>query len=400
MKEIEGGITAIEGIRASGISCGIKGEEKDLALIYSENPAVFDAVFTKNKVKAAPVLLSEIHAESKIARAIIINSGNANACTGNAGMRDAVAMVEEVSKELGVPKERVMVASTGVIGQALPIDKILSGVPKLVKELSVEGGQKAAEAIMTTDTFPKSFAVKEEKEGSCFKVGGIAKGSGMIAPNMATMLSMLATDAHISPKALQQAFRYATNRSFNCISIDGAMSTNDTAMIMATGKSPFGLIEEGTSDFFLFREVLTHVMLHLAKEVVRDGEGATMVITVRVENADSVESAEKVARTIANSLLVKTAFFGKDLNWGRILAAAGSSGVDFCPENVDMYLNDSVFVENGESAGEKREKEASEHLVNKEVSLRVSLNTGNASAEIFTNDLSYEYIKINADYRT
>jgi len=400
MKEIDGGITAVRGIKASGVACGIKEKGKDLALVYSEKPAVFDAVFTTNKVKAAPVVLSEVHAESKIARAVILNSGNANACTGEAGMRDAEAMVSGLAEVLSIPKERVMVASTGVIGVPLPIGKILPAIPGLASSLSKEGGLDAAEAIMTTDMFPKTFAVEEEKGGNCFRVGGIAKGAGMINPNMATMISILATDVKISPKALHKAFRYAVSRSFNRITVDGDMSTNDTAMILATGQSQFGPVQEGTSDFFLFREVLTSVMLYLAKEIVRDGEGATKIILVRVDKAKDFAIAEKVARSVVNSLLVKTAFFGENPNWGRIISAVGASGAELDPGKVDIFINDCAVVKGGEIVSDEEDKDAVSALLNKEITLKIFLGDGNASTEVWSSDISYDYIKINADYKT
>jgi len=400
VKEIEGGITSVQGIKASGISCGIKGQGKDLALVYSEKPAIFDAVFTENKVKAAPVIISKSHAESKMARAIIINSGNANACTGKKGIEDAEKVVASLADALKIPKERVMPASTGVIGVPLPTEKILNGIPKLVSSLSSDGGLDAACAIMTTDTFPKTFALEEVKDGNSFRVGGMAKGSGMINPNMATMISVLTTDAKISPQALQTAFRHSVSRSFNRITVDGEMSTNDTVMILATGQSQLGVIQEGTSDFFLFREVLTNVMTHLAREVVRDGEGATKVVLVKVEKAGSKEDADKVARAVGNSLLVKTAFFGENLNWGRIVSAVGASGAEIDPDKIDVFIEDSIVVSDGQFIGEAEEEAATPALKKKEITVRIVLNNGNASAEMWSSDISYEYIRINTDYKT
>ncbi|SHE93268.1 glutamate N-acetyltransferase [Thermoanaerobacter uzonensis DSM 18761] len=400
---LEGSIELPKGFLASGIFAGIKKSKKDIALIYSEKVANAAAVFTTNKVKAAPVLLDMKRIEKGTTQAIIINSGNANACTGEKGFGDAVNMAKKVSQLLKIDEENVLVCSTGVIGAPLPMEKVLKGIETAAENLSTEGGYQAAEAIMTTDTFLKGVTTKFVIEGKIVTMTGFAKGSGMIHPNMATMLSFILTDANITKVALNKAFKETVDKTYNMISVDGDMSTNDTAIILANGEAQNKTIEEGAHEFDVFYKALEYVNKTLAKLIVKDGEGATKFMEVNIVNAKTEEDARLAAKSIVNSNLVKTAIFGEDANWGRILAAVGYSGADFDVNEVDIYLKsvkgEIKVCENGGYIFFD-EALAKEILKEKEITITVDMKAGEYSATSWGCDLSYDYVKINGSYRT
>lgn len=399
-KEVEGGVTAARGFRAGGLYCGIRKTKKDLALIVSDVPASAAAVFTLNKTQAAPILVNKIQLQgSSTCSAIIANSGNANACTGERGLNDAWTMVEETARALGKPKSEVLVASTGVIGQYLPMEKIVPGIHTLATQISALGNRDAAEAIMTTDTYMKETAVKFSLGTALVTIGGMAKGSGMIAPNMATMLAFLTTDACIAPTLLQQALTQATNRSFNRITVDGDMSTNDMAVLLANGMAGNSPIKEHTEEFNLFCSALEYVLIKLAKMIARDGEGATKLIEIVVHGARSEEEAAQAARAVANSNLVKTAIHGADANWGRVMAAVGYSGIDFNPDMVEIAFNDLPVLKKQYQIV-LDEQRARDVLRQENIVITINLNQGSSAARFWTCDLTKEYIHINASYRT
>ncbi len=390
---------AVPGFRASGIASGIKKNgKKDLALILSDKPAYVAGLFTTNRVKAAPVLLDLKRIKKGVSRGVIINSGNANACTGKAGYKTAEAMATLAEKAAGAKKGTIMVASTGVIGVPLPVGKVEAGIATLAGSLSYSGLTGAAEAIMTTDAFMKKAISKVNIGGKRVTIAGIAKGAGMICPDMATMLAFFVTDANIKGPALRRALKKAADASFNSIIVDNDTSTNDTVMIFANGFSGSSEIRPGTKDFEAFEKALRGVCLELAHMIVKDGEGATRFIEIELKGATSVASARKAARTIAESFLVKTAFFGGDPNWGRILAALGRSGVKMREEKVDISLNGVPVVKKGLDTG--REKEAARAIKEKEVKVSVDLKMGRRSTRLWTSDLSFEYVRINSAYRT
>lgn len=392
----------VPGFLVSGIRCGIKKKEgaKDLALIYSEVPASAAAVFTTNAVKAAPVLLDMERIRSGKGRAIIINSGNANACTGSDGLKVAKEMARGIAETLKLKEESVYVSSTGVIGEPLPVDKISAAVPELVKGLKAYGWMDVEAAIMTTDAFPKMTGVKVDIGGKAVSIMGIAKGAGMIHPNMATMLSYIATDCAISPGLLDKALRKAVNLSFNSITVDGDTSTNDTVLAFANGMAGNTPLTARSRDMDTFQSALNHVTRELAKMIIKDGEGATKVIEINVTGASSASEAKKVANAIGRSNLVKTAFFGMDPNWGRIAAAAGYSGARVEPDKMDICFNDVQVVKNGLCVGGDWEKKAREAMKGDEVKVTVNLNIGKSEATIWSSDLTYDYVKINASYRS
>jgi len=396
-REIEGGICAVPAIRAAGVHCGLKKEKPDLAVIVSDRRATVAGVFTTNRVKAAHVLLDQRHLKGGRFRALVVNSGNANACTGRRGLKDAEAMAALVAELVGCHPQEVYVASTGVIGRFLPMDKIMAGIRASVGGLSPQGGHQAALAMMTTDTFPKEAAVAFTWRGKEVHVGGMAKGAGMISPGMATMLAFLATDLVVPRLALQRALKHAVARSFNRITVDGEMSTNDTVLLFANGASGVRLDARGLP---LFQEALDHVTLALAKMIVRDGEGATKLVEIRVKGAGSVRDAERAARAVANSPLVKTAFFGEDCNWGRIMAALGASGAHLQADQVDIAFDGKKVVKGGRGLGGERESAAQESMKRREFSITIDLHQGKGEAVIWTTDLTHEYITINAAYRT
>lgn len=390
----------VDGFKYSAVCAGIKKKAGlDLALIYSDSVLSAAGVFTTSRVKAAPVLLDMVRLGKGKARAVIINSGNANACTGAQGMEDAVQTAQSVARELNIDEEDVLVSSTGVIGQRLPLEKITAAVPELVATLSYEGAEKVAEAIMTTDSFKKVYSLTKEVDGKRVTVGGMAKGAGMISPDMATMLSYIMTDAVIGPDALKHALKVAAEVSFNCITVDGDMSTNDTVIALASGSSGVH-VDEGTAGHLIFLSMMKEVMAALAKMIVRDGEGATKVIEVLVRGAETGAEAKKAALKIANSPLVKTAFFGEDANWGRIAGAIGSAGVTMVEEKMDIYFDDVQLVRGGLFVGKEAEMKATAVMKKKEIRLTVDLNLGTHESIIWTCDLTHDYIRINADYRS
>lgn len=404
MKEIEGGITAVQGVRAAGVVCGIKKDESiatfyqgnamDLALIVFDEPATAAGVFTTNKAKAAPVIISQEHLKNGKAQAIVANSGSPNACTGEQGLKDAKKTTELAGAELGMDPGLIVLGSTGKIGVLMPMDKIEKGIKMAAAELSAHGGHKAAWAIMTTDVSPKEVAVEFELQGKKARIGGLVKGAGMIEPHMATMLCFVATDVCIEHSLLQEAVKNAVDDSFNNISIDGDMSTNDTVIVLANGKAGNDIIDEKNHDYEIFLKALSSVALTLAKMVVRDGEGATKFVELRIKGAQSYDNAKTAGYAIARSPLVKTAFFGEDNNWGRIMAALGAAGVEMDGTIVDIWLDDLKIVENSVNAGYD-EVHANEIMKKDEFAITIDLKVGQAEATIWTCDLSYDYVKCN-----
>ena len=387
------------GFKFAGVASGLKKDgRKDLALIYSETIANVAGVFTRNQVKAAPVILDMQRIVSGTCRAVIANSGNANCCTGDKGIQDAILTARWAAQALQLPEEQVLVASTGVIGEPLPVDKIQKALPDLVTALDSERIFDFAEAIMTTDTVPKVVSRKGNLEGKTFTVTGIAKGSGMIRPDMATLLCFVMTDVAAEPQVLKELLSASTDRTLNRITIDGDTSTNDTALLIANGLSAAALNKSAARK--QFQQILDEVMLTLAKQLVKDGEGATKLVEIAVRGARSNQDALRVAETVAHSNLLKTALFGEDANWGRILAAAGRSGVAIQPQDVDVYFADVLMVQNGTGCGKKAEAEATRVLKQPEFILTIDLKAGNGLASVFTCDFSVEYVKINASYRS
>lgn len=397
MKTIKGSVTAPKGFFASGVASGIKKKRLDLALIVSAVPAHAAGVFTKNTVKASPVVLSKEHLRDGWAQAIIANSGNANALNGKNGMKWAQAMADCASKALWIDKEDVLVASTGIIGKPLPIGNIKASCPALAKAMSRTGSDAAAKAIMTTDLVPKAAAAEIKAGGKTVKIGGIAKGSGMICPDMATMLCFVTTDAAIEQKALKAALKESTEVSFNMVTVDGDMSTNDTVFVMANGLAGNKVIKSGGREYKKFLEGLKFVMTCLAKKVAMDGEGASKFIEVEVKGAKTKADAKKAAMEIANSNLVKTAIAGEDPNTGRIACAAGASGADFDESKLDIALNGIRIVNKGSAKFGLRSK-AKKTLRKKDVKITVDLHAGRHSATAWTCDLTEGYVKINARY--
>jgi glutamate N-acetyltransferase/amino-acid N-acetyltransferase len=394
-----GTVTSVKGFKAAGIHCGIKKKKKDLALIYSDSPCNAAGTFTLNKVKAAPILISKkiIEKKNKV-KCVLINSGNANACTGEQGHNDAILSQEFLAGKLGLNPEEVLISSTGVIGQPMPMDILLNGVCKIYGKLSDSGGLDAAEAIMTTDLRVKSYAVKVKLSGGEITIGGICKGSGMIMPNMATMLAFLTTDADIEQPVLQELLLSSVKKSFNKITVDGDTSTNDMVILLANGVSGLS-INKYTGDYELFAEALSAICEEMAKSIVVDGEGATKLIAVSVNNARTLNDADIIAKSIANSPLVKTAFNGGDANWGRIISAAGKSGADFNPLKAEIYFNDlPIMMSNYRSVID--EVKAAEIMNKDEFSVSLDLNDGEFSTTWWTCDFSQDYVKINANYRT
>jgi glutamate N-acetyltransferase/amino-acid N-acetyltransferase len=389
----------VPGFKASVMAAGIKKRGGlDLALIFSEREASAAGVFTGNKVKAAPVLLSHENIKRGKARAIIANSGNANACTGDEGLRSARYTAEAVARELRVNREDVLVASTGVIGTPLKTDLIGKALPELVKGLSADAVPRVVEAIMTTDSFPKLSLFEGIAGGKPYRVVGMAKGAGMIMPDMATMLCFILTDIAVDPARLKEALVWGVERTFNRISVDGDMSTNDTVFILANGAAETGsLSNEG---FERFRAGLSGVMEDLSTMIVRDGEGATKLIRLTVKGAATPGDALTAARTLANSALVKTAFYGSDPNWGRIMAALGRSGIRMREEGVAIWVDGVQIVEKGMGRGAEAEAKAAAIMKGKEFSVTVELREGKFEDHITTCDLTHEYVTINADYRT
>ncbi|HXY61565.1 MAG TPA: bifunctional glutamate N-acetyltransferase/amino-acid acetyltransferase ArgJ [Nitrospirota bacterium] len=392
---------SVPGYKAWGIHSGIKKtDKKDLAIIFSDREAAAAGVFTKNRVKAACVLHDIVRIKSGKGQAIIANSGCANACTGKRGLADARLTAETAARELGIKPEAVYVASTGVIGELLPIPKLATGINTAVGLLSATGWEQAAEAIMTTDMYPKLAIIQEEIGGKTVTVAGIAKGSGMIHPNMATLLCFIVTDAKISAPMLKKALLASTEKSFNMITVDGDTSTNDMILCMANGAAGNRRPGAGSKDSKKFQACLDAVARSLAKQVVRDGEGATKFVEIEVRNARNPVEAKRAAVTVAKSSLVKTALFGEDANWGRIMAALGYSGVEMDEAKTDVYIGKTKLVEKGLGQGKHADRDATLALKQREIQIIIDLHKGKASAAVWTCDLSYEYVKINAAYRS
>jgi len=386
------GVTAAKGFQAAGVACGIKKTGAlDLALVVSDHDCACAGMFTTNRVQAAPVVYDKATlAKNRSAiRAVVANSGCANACTGDAGLDDARTTAEETARALGIRAEQVLVLSTGVIGQRLPMEKIRAGVKDAAQKLSPAGGADAAHAIMTTDTKPKVFAIRNSQ----FAIGGMGKGAGMIHPNMATMLAVLTTDAKLAPDLLDQALRHAVNQSFNRISIDGDMSTNDTVLLLANGASGY------TPNLAEFTEALTQVCVNLAQQLVRDGEGVTKFVELVVTGARDEADAVRVAKAIANSPLVKTALYGGDANWGRVIAAAGYAGVEVEPAKMKLWFGDVNVFANGMPT-DFDEAASTRAIAGHDVFIRLDLGQGEAHTTVWTCDLSHDYVTINGKYRT
>lgn len=401
MKTISGGVTAPLGFLAAGVYAGIKKKNQlDLALLLSERAGPVAGVFTTNRIVAAPVILDRLHLKKGVGRAILINSGNANACTGPEGMGAAKDMAQLVATALQCPPHSVFIGSTGVIGQPLPIARIKDAVPDLLARVTRRGGSKAARAIMTTDLKPKETAVRARLGGRMVTVGGMAKGSGMIHPNMATMLAYLTTDAAINRRALQAALRRAVDQSFNCITVDGDTSTNDTVLCLANGMADNRKILLDSVDFEKFCAMLETVCRTLALKICWDGEGVTKVVRVEVRGAKTAKAARQVAQTIATSNLVKTALFGGDANWGRVMAALGRAGVAIDPTSVSLQFGDVPMVRKGQGLGQAAERRLTKVFQAREFTILVDLGQGKACAHMWTTDLSYEYVRINASYRS
>ncbi|MDR5659892.1 bifunctional glutamate N-acetyltransferase/amino-acid acetyltransferase ArgJ [Serpentinicella sp. ANB-PHB4] len=402
-KIIEGDVTSPKGYKASGVHTGIKKKMKDMTLILSDVMASTAALFTTNKVCAAPVTVSREHIKNKKAQAIIVNSGNANACTGDQGQKDAESMAEKTAEVLNIPKEAVIVSSTGVIGVSMPMETVMKGIETAADALSYNGGQDAAEGILTTDTGKKNVAVEVEIDDKKVTIGGIAKGSGMIHPNMATMLAFVTTDANIDSEYLDQLLKDVTKDTYNMISVDGDTSTNDMVCAMANGLAENETITAKHKDKEKFIEAFKYVHEYLAKSIVKDGEGATKFIEVTVKNSATKEDARKSIKSILNSSLVKTAIFGEDGNWGRIVCAIGYSEANFTIENTDVTLESEggrvTIFEKGQGT-DYEEDDVAEILKYKEIKILVDFNEGDESATGWGCDLSYDYVKINGAYRT
>ena len=404
MKMIEGGVTAAQGFVAGGIHCGVRKNKSkpDLAMIYSEAPCAAAAVYTQNLVKGAPILVTQKNIADGAAKAVICNSGNANTCNAD-GEEKAQAMCDLTAQALGIAPQDVVVASTGVIGQVLPIEPIAAGVPELVKALSADGSHAAATAIMTTDTIAKEAAAEVEIGGKTVKVGGISKGSGMIHPNMATMLCFVTTDCAISPAMLDKAIHQVTEKTFNMISVDGDTSTNDTFAILANGAAGNPEITAPGPDYDAFAEALEAVCRQLSKLMAGDGEGATKLLVCRVDGAMDLSMARTVSKSVICSTLFKAAMFGADANWGRVLCAIGYSGAAVDVNKIDVSFRSAKgqvdVCQNGAGIPFSEEK-ASQVLSEHEIEILVHLHLGEASAEAYGCDLTYDYVKINGDYRT
>lgn len=407
MKQIKGGVTAAKGFEAAAVAAKIKYQDRtDMAIVYSQVPCRAAGTFTTNVAKAAPVKWDQkMVNESPASQAIIVNSGIANACTGQEGYGYCKDTADAAAKALGIPAEYVLLGSTGVIGKQLPIDRICAGVEQLAKEKSdtLEAGNLAAKAIMTTDTFEKEIAVEIEIDGKPVVVGGMAKGSGMIHPNMCTMLSFITTDAAITKEALQRALSEDVDDTYNMISVDGDTSTNDTVLVLANGMAENTVIEVGTKAFEVFKNALHEVNEYLAKKIAGDGEGATALFEVNVIGAKTKEEAKLLSKAVACSNLTKTAIAGHDANWGRIICAMGYSGADFDPEKVDLFFESAAgkiqIAENGVAVDYSEEK-ATEILSQPVVIATADVKMGNEKATAWGCDLTHGYIEINADYRS
>ena len=405
IKYIDGGVTAPNGFLASGIHCGLKKDnlKKDLALIYSEVPAASAGMYTRNKVKGAPIYVTKEHLRNKKAQAIIINSGNANTCNGDDGLNKAEKMTSLQAKALSLKADDVLVASTGVIGVPLNIDAIKDGIPLLTERLSKDGSNDASLAIMTTDTFQKQLALEFFIGDKKVTIGSMAKGSGMIEPNMGTMLSFITTDLSIAPELLTEALKTSVNTTYNRVSVDGDTSTNDMILILANGLAENPTITEKNENYYTFLKVLTELNTIMAKNIAKDGEGATKLLECQILGAKTEEDAVILGKSVINSSLVKTAMFGSDANWGRILCALGYAKIDFDPEKVDVSFESSAGSIKVCEAGSSLpfdEDIAKKVLSENEIVIKVNLFLGDYDAYVWGCDLSYEYVKINGDYRS
>jgi glutamate N-acetyltransferase/amino-acid N-acetyltransferase len=394
---IKGGVTAPQGYLASGVLAGIKKKGLDLAVVFSSQAASAAGVFTINRVQAAPVVLSQENLKLSRGRmrAVLINSGCANACTGERGMHDSVLSTQCLASHLNIDPSQVLVASTGVIGSFLPVPKLLKGISSAVSALNSQGGGAAARAIMTTDTKEKSIAVEGRIGGKMVRISGMAKGSGMIHPQMATMLAVITTDVQMPPRELNRFLRHAVDRTFHCLTVDGDTSTNDTVVVLANGASGAVIADNRSRSYF--EKGLGMVCEELARSIARDGEGATKFVEIQVRGTTDFEAARKVAKTIAHSPLVKTALYGEELNWGRILCAVGYSGVPFDPERITLSLNGIPIFRNGSPVGATRGR-AEKAMKAKDLHIEVDLAGGRARARVWTCDLSHKYVDINASY--
>jgi len=397
---VNGGITAPEGFFAAGVACGLKKNgAKDLALVCSDSIAAAAGVFTTNLVKGHSLQVTMDHIKRGYAQAIVINSGNANACVGEQGLNDAREIAAITANLLGCSPEDILVGSTGVIGKPLDMPAIRAGIRDAVSNVAPDGGRDAAEAIMTTDLVPKEFAAELEIQDEKVIIGGMAKGSGMIHPNMATLIAVITTDANISKGLLEKALKEVVSRTFNRVSVDGDTSVCDMVIMLANGEANnVGIVRENP-EFEKFKDGLEAVCTSLAKSIARDGEGATKLVEVAVDGAKSSEDAYRVVCAVAKSPLVKTALFGEDANWGRIITAAGYSGADFDPNLVDISIGDLVMCKNG-AAVDFDENEAKKILKEKDIRIYINLKKGSSSDRIWTCDFSYDYVKINGSYRS
>lgn len=406
IKRVEGGVTYPAGFRASGIHCGLRKNKnkKDLALIVADDICSAAAIYTTNKVYGAPITVCREHLKNGKARAVIVNSGNANTCNPD-GVDKANAMCRALAQSLDIDENDVIVASTGVIGAPLPLEPIVNGIPKLIDELDYtpEAGYCAAAAIMTTDTRLKQIALEFTFDGKKIKLGGMAKGSGMISPNMATMLSFITTDIEIDAKLLQPLLKEVADKTFNMISVDGDTSTNDTLCILASGKSGVSVTSADSEIYAMFAEALEYICRYLAKKMASDGEGATKLLECRIRNCDDYQKARILAKSVINSPLVKTAMYGADANWGRILCALGYAGVEFNPQLVEVnFISNAGEInvcKNGGSVIVDEDK-AKEILLEDSIIIDVDMHEGAQAAIAYGCDLSYEYVRINGDYRS
>ena len=393
-------LTSIKGIRCASIAAGIKASADDMVLFEIAEGSSVAAVFTRNAFCAAPVHIAKQHLAQTAPRYLLVNSGNANAGTGQQGLDDAKQSCQIVALQTQCKAEQVLPFSTGVIGENLPMEKFVAAMPELYQQLDENNWMLAAQGILTTDTKIKAISQTLEIDGHTINITGIAKGSGMIRPDMATMLSYVATDANVPQALLTQCLQQANQVSFNSITVDGDTSTNDACVVMATAQSTLPSLEENTSAYKIFAAALTDILQFLAQAIIRDGEGATKFITVHVLNADSYDSARQVAYTVAHSPLVKTALFASDPNWGRILAAVGRSSVAMNIDEINIYLDDVCIVEKGERANSYTEEQGQKILSQDEMTIRIDLQNGTAESQVWTCDLSYDYVKINAEYRS
>ena len=400
VRHVDGGLSGIHGIRAAACRAGIKAEGLDLALVLCDPPAVAAGVFTSNRLQAAPVRVSREHLERGRCRALLINRGNANAGTGAVGLEDAHACASAVAAEVGCPREEVLLMSTGLIGKRLPLQPIVEAVPGLVASVSPAGCEAAAEAILTTDTRTKTAAVEWLHDGQTVRLGGMAKGAGMIAPHMATMLAVVATDIAAEAEALQAALRGAVDRTFNRITVDGDMSTNDSVLLLATGRAPAASLAATGSQAGKFQVALETVCGELARQIVLDGEGATRLAAITVAGAASEQQAARVAQAVSRSLLVKTALFGGDPNWGRVLAAVGAAGEEIVPERLDITYGGVAVFQAGCPVEPIPVEALNKAAAEREISVAVDLHLGSFEATVLTTDLSLDYVRLNAEYTT